>query len=87
MFEERKPHTESRVIPQHEVAMVKEAREDRKEIARLNEALEAHKIMLSEGLLREGNLLNALHEIADLDKHGGYNTACDRARRAIKANS
>ncbi len=56
------------------------------EIRYLNEALETHKIMLSESSLREGRLLNALHEIADLDKHGGYNTACDKARRAIAAN-
>lgn len=59
---------------------------DRREIRRLIEALEAHKIMLSEGALREGNLLNALHMIADLDKHGGYNCACDWARKAIQAN-
>ncbi len=57
------------------------------EIRRLNEALEAHKIMLSESSLREGRLLNALHEIADLDKHGGYNTACERARRATGCQS
>lgn len=52
----------------------------------LNEALEAHKIMLSEAMQREGALLNALHEIADYDKHGGYNTACGRARKAIAVN-
>lgn len=28
----------------------------------------------------------ALHEIADLDKHGGYNSACHRARAAIDPN-
>ena len=56
------------------------------EINSLTLALEAHKTLLAESLLREGNLLNALHEIADLDKHGGYNTACHRARAAIAAN-
>lgn len=36
------------------------------EINSLTLALEAHKVLLSESLLREGHLLNALHEIAAL---------------------
>ena len=55
-------------------------------IADLRSRLDASDLMWREGALREGNLLNALHEIAELDKHGGYNSACHRARAAIAAN-
>lgn len=39
---------------------------------------------LEKYILRERALEAALQEIADLDKFGGYNTACDRARKALK---
>jgi hypothetical protein len=41
---------------------------------------------LEKSVLREKALEDALQQIADLDKHGGYNTACEQARRAIAAN-